>query len=151
MRNTVTSRRRQRVTDRDRMRRAAGVSKRIHGLPLLPMTGRSRTHSDDRQHEDDSGEQAVTQHRAPGEWVRAASVAGVIMVGVRVIGDSSEDEMVACFLLGELTSRRFGVGIRRALAAAGESERLLTDADLVGFQNSGRPVAYAPTRPVRTR
>jgi hypothetical protein len=49
---------------------------------------------------------------------------------VRIIGDSSEEEMVACFLLGELTSRRFGAGIRRALAAAGESERLLTDADL---------------------
>jgi hypothetical protein len=49
---------------------------------------------------------------------------------VRVIGDSCEDEMVACFLLGELTSRRFGEGIRRALAAAGESEHLLTDADL---------------------
>jgi hypothetical protein len=52
------------------------------------------------------------------------------MAGVRVIGDSGEDEMVACFLLAELTSRRFGAGIRRALAAAGESEHLLTDADL---------------------
>jgi hypothetical protein len=51
------------------------------------------------------------------------------MADVRIIGDSSEDEMVACFLLGELTSRRFGAGIRRALAAAGESEHLLTDAD----------------------
>jgi len=49
---------------------------------------------------------------------------------VRIIGDSGEDEMVACFLLGELTSRRFGAGIRRALAAVGESEHLLTDADL---------------------
>ena len=39
--------------------------------------------------------------------------------------------MVACFLLGELKSSRFGEGIRRALAAAGESEALLTDADLV--------------------
>jgi hypothetical protein len=38
--------------------------------------------------------------------------------------------MVACFLLGELTSRRFGAGVRRALAAADESDRLLTDADL---------------------
>jgi hypothetical protein len=52
------------------------------------------------------------------------------MAGVRVIGDSGEDEMVACFLLGELTSRRFGAGIRQALAAVGESEHLLTDADL---------------------
>ena len=38
--------------------------------------------------------------------------------------------MVACFLLGELTSARFGAAIRRALAAAGLSERLLTEADL---------------------
>jgi len=52
------------------------------------------------------------------------------MAGVRVVSDSGEDEMVACFLLGELTSRRFGAGIRKALAAVGESERLLTDADL---------------------
>ncbi|GIF00092.1 hypothetical protein [Paractinoplanes rishiriensis] len=58
-------------------------------------------------------------------------VTGVIIVGVRVIGDSSEDEMVACFLLGELTSRRFGAGIRRALAVVGESELLLTDPDLI--------------------
>lgn len=57
-------------------------------------------------------------------------MAEAILAGVRVIGDSSEDEMVACFLLGELTSRRFGAGVRRALVAAGESERLLTDADL---------------------
>jgi len=52
------------------------------------------------------------------------------MDGVRVIGGSGEDEMVACFLLGELTSRRFGAGIRQALAAVGESEHLLTDPDL---------------------
>jgi hypothetical protein len=52
------------------------------------------------------------------------------MAGVRVIGDSGEEEMVACFLLGELTSRRFGAGIRQALAAVGESEHLLTDANL---------------------
>jgi pimeloyl-ACP methyl ester carboxylesterase len=49
---------------------------------------------------------------------------------VRIIRESSEDEMVACFLLGELTSPRFGEGIRRALAAAGASEGLLTAADL---------------------
>lgn len=52
------------------------------------------------------------------------------MAGVRVIGDGGEDATVACFLLGELTSQRFGAGTRRALVAAGECERLLTDADL---------------------
>jgi hypothetical protein len=52
------------------------------------------------------------------------------MADVRIIGESCEDEMVACFLLGELTSRRFGAAIRRALAALGESENLLTDANL---------------------
>jgi hypothetical protein len=49
---------------------------------------------------------------------------------MRVVADSSEDEMVACFLLGELTSDRFGAVVRDALRAAGLSERLLTDADL---------------------
>ncbi len=49
---------------------------------------------------------------------------------MRVIAESSEDEMVACFLLGELTSDRFGAGVRRALRSADLSERLLTDADL---------------------
>jgi hypothetical protein len=69
------------------------------------------------------------------------------MVGVRVIGSSSEDEMVACFLLGELTSQRFGTGIRRALAAAGESERLLTDADLTDpAANRARHDLLAATR-----
>jgi hypothetical protein len=38
--------------------------------------------------------------------------------------------MVACFLFGELRSRRFGAEVRRALVTAGESERLLTEADL---------------------
>jgi hypothetical protein len=38
--------------------------------------------------------------------------------------------MVACFLLGELTSMRFGPSVREALSAAGLSERLLTEADL---------------------
>jgi hypothetical protein len=66
----------------------------------------------------------------PGESVRTTILAVVIMVSVRVIGDSSEDEMVACFLLGEMTSSRFGAEIRRALAELGRSEHLLTDADL---------------------
>lgn len=47
-----------------------------------------------------------------------------------MIAESSEDEMVACFLLGELTSHRFGAAVTTALRAAGLSERLLTEADL---------------------
>lgn len=69
------------------------------------------------------------------------------MVGVRIIGDSSEDEMVACFLLGELTSSRFGAGVRRALAAAGRSEHLLTRADLADpAANRARRALLAATR-----
>jgi hypothetical protein len=45
---------------------------------------------------------------------------------VRVIRASSEDEMVAVFLQGELSSSRFGGGLRKALEAHGASERLLT-------------------------
>jgi hypothetical protein len=66
------------------------------------------------------------------------------MAGVRIIGDSSEDEMVACFLAGELTSSRFGDGIRRALAAAGHSEQLLTDAGPAA--NGARRDVLAATR-----
>ncbi|WP_236655270.1 hypothetical protein [Streptacidiphilus carbonis] len=43
---------------------------------------------------------------------------------------STEDEMVACFLSGELSSRRFGQNLRRRLAATGQAERLLTHPDL---------------------
>ena len=49
---------------------------------------------------------------------------------VQVLGMSSEDEMVACFLSGELSSRRFGQNLRSHLAAAGQAEQLLTDPDL---------------------
>jgi hypothetical protein len=38
--------------------------------------------------------------------------------------------MVACFLAGELTSARFGNGVRAALAQTGRSEALLTEPDL---------------------
>jgi len=55
--------------------------------------------------------------------------------------------MVACFLLGELTSPRFGAGVRRALAAAGRPERLLTDADLTDpAANQARRALLAATR-----
>lgn len=49
---------------------------------------------------------------------------------MRILGQSSEAEMIACFLRGELTSIRFGPGLRAALSAAGLTDRLLTDADL---------------------
>ena len=49
---------------------------------------------------------------------------------MQLLGVSSEDEMVACFLRGELSSRRFGRRIRSQLAAAGQTEQLLTDPDL---------------------
>ena len=69
------------------------------------------------------------------------------MVGVRIISDSSEDEMVACFLLGELKSARFGAGIRQALAAAGRSERLVADADLADpAENRARRALLATVR-----
>lgn len=45
---------------------------------------------------------------------------------VQVLGVSSEDEMVACFLSGELSSRRFGQNLRSHLAAAGQAEQVLT-------------------------
>lgn len=74
----------------------------------------------------------------------------MIIVGVRIIGDSSEDEMIACFLLGELTSQRFGAEIRRVLTAAGHSEHLLTDADLVDpTANQARRALLAATRGYR--
>jgi hypothetical protein len=49
---------------------------------------------------------------------------------VQVLGVSSEDEMVARFLSGELSSRRFGQNLRSQLAAAGQAEQLLTHPDL---------------------
>jgi hypothetical protein len=56
---------------------------------------------------------------------------------MRILRESSEDEMIACFLHGELTSRRFGPGLRAALTEAGLSERLLAEADL-GDENENR-------------
>jgi hypothetical protein len=49
---------------------------------------------------------------------------------MQIVGASSEAEMVACFLCGELTSERFGAAVRRALAAADVPEQLVTNADL---------------------
>lgn len=49
---------------------------------------------------------------------------------MRIIGTSSEVEMVASFLVGELSSERFGPTIARTLARHGQSTTLLTDANL---------------------
>ncbi|MGW1347370.1 hypothetical protein ACWCOV_40400 [Kribbella sp. NPDC002412] len=49
---------------------------------------------------------------------------------MRIIEASSEDEMVASFLLGELGSERFGSNLLRALAELGLPTTLVTDAKL---------------------
>lgn len=55
--------------------------------------------------------------------------------------------MVACFLGGELTSRRFGSNLRVHLAAAGHTDRLLTRPDLSDAEaNSARRALLAATR-----
>lgn len=60
---------------------------------------------------------------------------------------SSEDEMVACFLRGELSSRRFGRNLRSRLAAAGQAEQLLTRPDLSDAgANAARRALLATTR-----
>src|SRR5918995_15000 len=49
---------------------------------------------------------------------------------MRVIRASSDDEMVAVFLRGELLSDRFGETVREGLAGAGVGEDVILDADL---------------------
>jgi hypothetical protein len=64
-----------------------------------------------------------------------------------VVRDSSDDEMIAVFLLGELTSERWGQGIRAALDAAGQADALITAADLGDAdQNRARMALLAATR-----
>lgn len=66
---------------------------------------------------------------------------------MRILGESSEDEMIACFLQGELTSHRFGPALRAALAEAGRSERLVVDAELSDEnENRARRDLLAVTR-----
>ncbi|MFE2972470.1 hypothetical protein ACFXKC_54830 [Streptomyces sp. NPDC059340] len=66
---------------------------------------------------------------------------------VQVLGMSNEDEMVACFLSGELSSRRFGQNLRSHLAAAGQTEQLLTHPDLSDAgANFARRALLAATR-----
>jgi len=55
--------------------------------------------------------------------------------------------MVASFLLGELSSERFGPAIRDRLVAMGESDQLLTHPDLSGRRaNEARARVLAATR-----
>ena len=66
---------------------------------------------------------------------------------VQVLGMSSEDEMVACFLRGELSSQRFGKNLRSHLAAAGQADQLLTHSDLSDAgANFARRALLAATR-----
>ena len=64
-----------------------------------------------------------------------------------MVRDSSEAEMVAVFLSGELSSERFGPAIRDALLACGQSERLLVEPDLNDTRaNGARRAVLAATR-----
>ncbi|CAM5424335.1 hypothetical protein SLAVM298S_03150 [Streptomyces lavendulae subsp. lavendulae] len=66
---------------------------------------------------------------------------------VQVLGVSNEDEMVACFLSGELSSQRFGQNLRSHLAVAGQAEQLLTHPDLSDAgANFARRALLAATR-----
>jgi hypothetical protein len=66
---------------------------------------------------------------------------------MRIVRESSEAEMIACFLQGELASQRFGPGLHAALTAAGLSELLLTAADLTDEnENRARRDLLAVTR-----
>ena len=66
---------------------------------------------------------------------------------VRVLRDSDEEEMVAVFLRGELTSERFGQAVREALVALNRPEELITAPDLADQEaNSARRSILAKTR-----
>jgi hypothetical protein len=69
---------------------------------------------------------------------------------MRILGVSSEDEMIACFLRGELSSQRFGGAIRSHLLACGQAEQLLTHPDLSDAEaNAARRALLAATRGYR--
>ena len=66
---------------------------------------------------------------------------------MRVLRESNVDEMVACFLQAELSSERFGQGIRDALLVRGQPEILLTRPDLADqHANEARRALLAATR-----
>jgi hypothetical protein len=66
---------------------------------------------------------------------------------VRILGESSEEDMVSVFLQGELSSYRFGPAVRDALLAGDELEWLLTDPDVKDQRaNQARRAVLAATR-----
>jgi hypothetical protein len=66
---------------------------------------------------------------------------------VQILAASCDDEMVATFLRGELSSERFGGDIRSCLVSRELPERLLTDADLSDAgANAARRAVLAATR-----
>src|SRR3954470_20808890 len=81
------------------------------------------------------------------EQAAAPNRVGPRLTVVQVLGVSSEDEVVACFLSGELASRRFGQNLRSHLAAARQAEQLLTHPDLSDTgANFARRALLAATR-----
>jgi hypothetical protein len=79
--------------------------------------------------------------------VVAASWATAHPEAMRVLRESNVDEMVACFLQGELSSERFGQSIRDALLVCGQQETLLTRPDLADrHANQARRALLAATR-----
>ena len=81
------------------------------------------------------------------EQAAAPNRFGPMLTVVQVLGASSQDEMVACFLRGELSSRRFGQNLRSHLAAAGQTKQLLTHPDLSDAgENLARRALLAATR-----
>jgi hypothetical protein len=68
-------------------------------------------------------------------------------MGMQVLRESNEAEMIAVFLQGELSSDRFSPAVRDALLACGELEPLLTDPNLNDEQaNQARSAVLAATR-----
>jgi hypothetical protein len=66
---------------------------------------------------------------------------------MRWLRDSSEEEMVAVFLRGELSSERFGARLRDQLRVMGEPQELLTHPDLADRRaNDARAHVLAVTR-----
>ena len=66
---------------------------------------------------------------------------------MQILALSSDDEMVATFLLGELFSERFSGDIRSCLAACEQPERLITHPDLSDAEaNAARRAVLAATR-----
>jgi len=69
---------------------------------------------------------------------------------MRVLRESTEEEMVASFLQGEISSDRFGHAIRVELTSMGEPDELLTRPDLSDPRsNEARAKVLAATRGYR--